>query len=97
MAQKEEEHEYLGNFLIVSKGMNTISLDEWIIDMSYHIHICSKKEYFDMFQEENIGFMSLSNGFRCDFTGVGIVKIKMINGIVYTLGVWHVSQRCGGI
>lgn len=30
--------------------------------------------------------MSLSDGLRCDVTGIGTVKIKMFNGTVRTLG-----------
>lgn len=32
------------------------------------------------------GFVSLSDGFRCDITGVRTVKIKMFDGVAYILG-----------
>lgn len=91
--KEEKREEYLRDVLTVSKGMNTISQDEWLLDSSYPIHICSKRVYFDSFQEEKIGFVSLSDGSICDITGVGMVKIKMFNGVVLTLGgVVHVPK-----
>lgn len=36
----------------LSKGMNIISQDEWILYSGCHVRICFKKQYFDSFQEE---------------------------------------------
>lgn len=49
MQKEEEQEEYLKDDLTVSKGMNTISYDEWILDSGYPIYICSMREYFDEF------------------------------------------------
>lgn len=57
--------------------MDTVSNDECIFDSIYPVHICSRKECFDTFQEKKTDFVSLGNRFTCDITGVGIVKIKM--------------------
>lgn len=48
----------------------TISYDEWILDSSYPVHICSKREYFDEFQEKKTGFVSLSDGSKYNIMGV---------------------------
>lgn len=66
--------------------MNIFFHDEWILDSSWHIHICSRKEYFDIFQENKTCFVSLSNGSTCHVTGVMTVNIKMFDGVVHTLG-----------
>lgn len=65
--------------------MDIISQDEWILDSSRHVHICSKREYFDTFQK-NTRFVSLGDESRCDVMGVGMVKIKIFDGMVHTLG-----------
>lgn len=51
MVAEEEHEEYIGDSLTVSKGMNIVS-HEWILDSGCSVHICSKKEYFDSFQEK---------------------------------------------
>lgn len=56
------------------------------IRFRFSIHICSKREYFDTFQEKKTYFVSLGDRFTCDVTGVGIVEIKMFDGVVHTLG-----------
>lgn len=41
---KEDEYEeYLGDVLTVSKGMDTISQDEWILDLGCPVHISSMR------------------------------------------------------
>lgn len=67
--------------------MTTISYDEWILDLSCLVHICSGREYFNEFQKKNISFMSLCDGSRCDITGDRMVKIKMFDEVTCTLGV----------
>ncbi|XP_077225800.1 uncharacterized protein LOC143859002 [Tasmannia lanceolata] len=50
------------------------------------VAITDEREYFDMFQETRAGVVCLGDGSTCDVTGVGTVKIKMIDGVVRTLG-----------
>lgn len=88
-----EPEEYIEDVLIVSKCMNTFFHDKWILDLGCPVHICSKKEYFDTFQEKKICFISLGDGFTCDVMSVRTMKIKMFNGVVCTLdGVAYVSK-----
>lgn len=48
--QKEKKHEeYLGDALIVSKDMDTIYQDEWILYLGCPIHICFRRKHFDTF------------------------------------------------
>ncbi|GFY95706.1 filament-like protein [Actinidia rufa] len=75
-----------GDCLTVSEGINTSSHDEWILDSGCTKHVCSKKEFFDTFQERDGGSLFLGDGTPCKIQGVGNVKIKMFDGAVRTLG-----------
>ncbi len=57
-----------------------------MLDSSCPIHIFSKKEYFDAFQEKKTSFVSLGDRFTYDVIGVGTMKIKMFDGVIHTLG-----------
>lgn len=57
----EEHEQYIGDVLTVSRGMDTFSHDEWILDSSCHVHICSRKEYFDTFQVKKADFVFLGD------------------------------------
>lgn len=39
---RDEENEYIENVPTVFKGIDNFSHDEWILDTSYHVHICYK-------------------------------------------------------
>jgi hypothetical protein len=74
-----------GEFLTVSKGNYTCSQNDWILDTGSSHHLCSKKEYFDTFQEIQ-GFVTWGDGTRRSVMGIGTVKIKMFDGTIRTLG-----------
>lgn len=50
----KEQEEYIGDVLIVSKAVDTFSHNEWVLDSSCLVHICSKKELFDNFKRKNM-------------------------------------------
>ncbi|KAF7147414.1 hypothetical protein RHSIM_Rhsim03G0207400 [Rhododendron simsii] len=74
-----------GDLLTISEGINTSSRDEWILDSGCTMHVCSKKEFFDTFQEKDGGSLFLGDGTPCEIRGFGNVKIKMFDGAVRTL------------
>lgn len=52
-----------------------------------------EKKYFDTFKKKKTSFVSLGDGSTCDVTSVGMVKIKMFEGVVHTLsGVTYVPK-----
>ena len=75
-----------GDILTISKGNNTSSRDGWILDSGCVSHVCSRLDYFDTLQRKKAGFMSLGDGSTCQVKGVGVVKIKMLNGEIRSLG-----------
>ncbi|GFS39105.1 hypothetical protein Acr_00g0061200 [Actinidia rufa] len=85
-----------GHCLTVSEGINTSSHDEWILDSGCTKHVCSKKEFFDTFQERDGGSLFLGDGTPCKIQGVGNVKIKMFDGAVRTLGGGAMNITRGG-
>ncbi|KAM7494450.1 hypothetical protein LguiB_029059 [Lonicera macranthoides] len=74
-----------GDALTISK-CNSLSQSDWILDSGSSNHICFKKKYFDSFKEHVNSSLTLSNGNKCTVMGVGIVKIKMFDGVERTLG-----------
>ncbi|GFY89238.1 hypothetical protein Acr_06g0011780 [Actinidia rufa] len=75
-----------GDCLTVSEGINTSSHDEWTLDSGCTMHVCSKNEFFDTFQERDDGSLLLDDVTPSKIQGVGNVKIKMFDGVVCTLG-----------
>ena len=71
-----------GGILTISKGNYTFPQRDWFwIDIGSAHHLCSRSEYFDMFQEVQ-GFVTWANGTRRRVMGVGMVKVKMFDGAV---------------
>ncbi|KAF7135154.1 hypothetical protein RHSIM_Rhsim08G0128900 [Rhododendron simsii] len=75
-----------GDLLTVSEGINTSSHDEWILDLGCTMHVCSKKEFFNTFQEKDGGSLFLGDETPCEIQGFENVKIKIFDGAVRTLG-----------
>lgn len=49
-------------------------------------HVCSKLDYFDNLQRKKAVTISLDDGSTNKVKGIGEVKIKMLNGEIYSLG-----------
>ena len=53
--------------------------------------MCSVREYFDTYQPCEKGTVNMANGTQSRIAGVGIVRIRMFDGVVRTVtGVRHV-------
>ena len=62
------------------------------MDLSATNHVCSRREFFETFQEKESTF-SLPEGSKCDVMGLGKVNVKIFDGVVRTLsGVAYVSK-----
>ena len=71
-----------GDILTVSEGINTSPCDDWILDSGCTMHVCSRRDYFETFQESKGGSLFMANGVPCKIDGVGMVKIMMHDGVV---------------
>lgn len=93
----KEHEEYIGDVFTISKGICTLSHEEWILDSGYHVHIYSREKYFDTFQERKIYIIYLDDVSTCDITGVMIVKIKMFKEVVSTFSGVAYGLKIQGI
>ena len=50
----------------------------------YH-HICSRREWFFSLEKLGCGIVIMGNDAACQMIGIGIVRIKMFNGVVRDL------------
>lgn len=76
---------------VFNQGTN--SPGEWILDSGSSYHVCSERGHFDRFQDTKNEIVSLADGSTCEIKGIGIVKIKMFDGIVRSLnGVRYVPK-----
>lgn len=74
-----------GDVMIFSIGIDTFS-NEWNLNSSFSYYVCSKQDWFDSFEAKEKCTIWLGNNSACEIVGVGIVKIKMFNAAMYTLG-----------
>ncbi|EOY18934.1 Uncharacterized protein TCM_043452 [Theobroma cacao] len=58
----------------------------WYLDSASATHICYQKDCFDLLQEVVVGNLTLGNKSIVKVMGIGVVKIKMFDGVVRSLG-----------
>ncbi|EOY10968.1 Disease resistance family protein / LRR family protein, putative [Theobroma cacao] len=58
----------------------------WCLDSASTTHICYQKDCFDLLQEWVVGNLTLGNKSIVKVMGLGVVKIKMFDGVVCSLG-----------
>jgi len=69
----------------------TLGKLDWILDSGYSFHMCSVRQHFDPYQQCEKGAVNRANGTRSWVAGVGTVRIRMFNRVVWTVtGVRHV-------
>ena len=67
--------------------------DEWILDSGCSYHMCLNRNWFTTYREINGGSVLMDNNVACKTGVIGIVKIKMHDGIVRTFAeVRHVPD-----
>ncbi|XP_021296131.1 uncharacterized protein LOC110425543 [Herrania umbratica] len=77
--------------LIISENIDANF--DWYLDFASATHICYQKDYFDFFQEGVTGNLALGNKSIVKVIDLGVVKIKMFDRIVRSLGgVAYVSK-----
>ncbi|WRX29262.1 zinc finger protein [Theobroma cacao] len=70
--------------LTISENMDANS--NWYLDSASATHICYQKDCFDLLQEGVAGNLTLGNKSIVKVMGLGVVKIKMFDGVVHSLG-----------
>ena len=78
--EKSDGSEVDGDLLSVSSG-NDALLESWVLDSACFYHMCPKKEWFDTYKPCN-STVIMGNDATYSIIGIGIVKIKMFDGVV---------------
>ena len=88
--EKSDNSEVDGDLLSVSSGNDALS-ESWLLDYACSYHICPKKEWFDTYKPCNSTII-IGNDATCLVIGIGIVKIKMFDGVVRVEDVRHIPN-----
>ena len=65
----------------------TSSSNEWVMDSACTFHMCPKKEWFYNLVESKVGSVRMGNNQICEISGIGQIKLKLLDGIVRILNV----------
>lgn len=57
------------------------------MDYGCSYHICSNQSWFDTYEVDDSGEVVIGDGLVCRVEGTGIIKVKMYDNIVRTLGM----------
>ena len=88
--ETSDDNEVGADLLLISSG-NNVLLESWILDSACSYHMTPKKDWFDTYKPYNVGMVQMGNDATCPIIGIGIVKIKMFDGVVRFLSnVRHV-------
>lgn len=65
----------------------------WIVESGATWHLTPHRDRFYTYELISGGFVFMGNDHALDALGVSTVKIKLYDGIVYTVqGVWHMKD-----
>ncbi|KAG8472618.1 hypothetical protein CXB51_034307 [Gossypium anomalum] len=73
------------DFLLVSTSDNSKLTSEWILDSGCSFHMCPNREWFSTYNSVEGGVVRMGNDSSSKVIGIGIVKIKMHDGMIRTL------------
>ena len=78
--------------LLMSTNKKSLS-DFWILDSKCSYHVCLCKEWFDIYKPYDANIVLMGNDAGYKAIGISIIKIKMYDGIIKTLGdVRHILE-----
>lgn len=73
-----------GELLVISNSDFKLD-EEWITDTICIFYMCLNRDLFSTYKIVSKGFGVMRNNSHCRITGIGRVRIKMLDGIVKTL------------
>ena len=82
MARKDEDSDYSLN---ITPATYVASSSEWILDTGATYHLCHIKEWFTDFRNLESGAVVMGNDQPCRTMGIGIIRLKMFDGMVKQL------------
>ena len=67
--------------------------ENWILDSNCTFHITSNQDWFSTYELLQKGAVLIGDNASCKVVGIRIVRIKMFDGVVHTLGdIGHVPD-----
>ncbi|CAL8990912.1 unnamed protein product, partial [Prunus brigantina] len=70
-----------------AKKSNRVSSSDYILDSGCSYVICSNQSWFDTYEVDDSGEVVIGDGLVCRVEGTSIIKVKMYDNIVRTLGM----------
>ncbi|KAG8483801.1 hypothetical protein CXB51_022649 [Gossypium anomalum] len=81
-----------GKLLVAAVNDSKVS-EEWILDSGSTFHMSPNRDWFTTYETVSECVILMGNNASCKITGVGIIKVKMFDEVVRTLGdVRHVPE-----
>ncbi|KAG8472188.1 hypothetical protein CXB51_036924 [Gossypium anomalum] len=85
--------DYSNGELLVASVNNSKVSDEWILDSGCTFHMSPNRGWFITYETMSEGVILMGNNASCKIASVGIIKVKMFDGVVRTLSdVRHVPE-----
>ncbi|KAG8493558.1 hypothetical protein CXB51_011740 [Gossypium anomalum] len=73
-----------GKLLVASINDSKVS-EEWILDSGCTFHMSPNRDWFTTYKTVSEDVVLMGNNASCKIAGVGIIKVKMFDGVVRTL------------
>ncbi|KAH9764080.1 hypothetical protein KPL70_001401 [Citrus sinensis] len=90
MARKEGDSNYS---LSITSTTYVASSSEWLLDTGATYHLCPVREWFTDFNELESSEVVMGNDRPCRLMGIGIVRLKLFDGMVRELKENGVAER----
>ncbi|KAG8498562.1 hypothetical protein CXB51_004879 [Gossypium anomalum] len=85
--------DYSNGELLVASVNNYKVNEEWILDSGCTFHMSPNRDWFTTYETVFEGVVLMGNNASCKIVGVGIIKVKMFDGVFRTLSdVRHVPK-----
>ncbi|KAG8501335.1 hypothetical protein CXB51_003507 [Gossypium anomalum] len=85
--------DYSDSELLVAFVNSSEVSEEWILDSGCTFHMSPNRDWFTTYEIMSEGVVLMENNASCKIAGIGMIKVKMFDGVVKTLGdVRHVPE-----
>ena len=79
--------------LLVASDADSRASENWILDFGCKFHMTPNPDWFSTYEHMHEGVVLMGNNASCKVAGIGIVHIRMFDGVVHTIGdVRHVPD-----
>ena len=87
------ESDHTDGELLVASDVDSRASENWILDFGCTFHMTPNRDWFSTYEPMHKCAILMGNNASCTVVGIGIVRIRMFDGVVCTLGdVRHVPD-----